>query len=237
VVKFSYLEPVAYRDSLLKALGWRSADFQLLTPAAGMAHSYHCEITAPQDLEIIRTELFAISATGKREKVEEVGRNACRQRTHLHLVEVTSNTNAVLRTRLRASRRGMPTTAAMLAVAVSLLLTAGVLFRGRIAESSESTNALLVAIPALLAAYLIRPGEHQLSRRLLFGIRWLTAAIGLLSFLAAASLAISHNDERRILETWLPIAGLAWLLTFGLLLSAILPRPSSQPSKRDFGED
>jgi hypothetical protein len=222
VIKFSYLEELELPHlTMPMALGWHSIPFRFPTGGVSMARSYHCEVSAPPNLEILQAKL---SASDRRDKEENVHSDTPSERVHLQLSEVPSHWNAELVADLRAGRPGMAQTAAMLAVAVSLLLTAGALFHWLSEKSGDTAAALLVAIPALLAAYLSRP-EHQLAGRLLRGIRWMTAAIGLLAFLAAASTVVVEPT----FTIWISIAGVAWLLTFALGLSAILPRAAQKP--------
>jgi hypothetical protein len=99
-------------------------------------------------------------------------------------------------------------------------------FLGTILGSNdEAAPALLIAIPALLAAYLSAPGEHMLASRLLIGIRWLTGLTGLLVFVAAASLVAGEERETTVRIVWIAAAGLSWLLSLALIASALLPRP------------
>lgn len=223
VIKLSFLESFRRPSYIpLRVLGWRKTELKFVTGGAGMARSYHCEIGAPERLEIMQANLSEIRASGA--KIND-RRSACGNRVHLQLTNVPSDTNAVLQADLRATRRGLPSMSAVLGVAVSLLLTAGVVFHASALKAGDTTAALLVAIPALLAAYLSRPGEHELATRLLIGIRWLTALIGLLVFIAAASLVAEPKHDRTVLTIWIVLAASSWLATAALIASAVLPRP------------
>ena len=226
MIKFAYNEPVGYGseklgEAVLTALGWKPASFRWIAGGGGMARSYHCEVKAPENLELIDGMLSAVTTDGKTrtDKSETLG-----ERIHLHLTNVPSDANWVLRTDLRAIRRGLPRNAAALGAAVSATLTAGVVFHHNVARASDTAAVLLVAIPALIGAFLARPGEHLLATRILFGIRTLTATIGALAFIAAASMTVSADRAHTILVTWIPLAALSWLATFALTLSAFLPR-------------
>jgi hypothetical protein len=235
VLKFAYQQPVKYTrpsigGAVLTALGWRSAGFKWGAGGASMAHSYHCEIEAPDNLEILRAEISTESPAGKVRRVHGDGGN---KRVHLYLSNVPPDANAVLRAELRAERRGMLRSSAMLGIGVALLLTAGLLFRDSVASSGDNATGLLVAIPALLAAYLTRPDEHHLATRLLFGVRFLVATTGVLAFAAAASLVADFDADRTLVAVWTPLAGLAWAVAFGLVLSVALPRKDARaPQER-----
>jgi hypothetical protein len=221
VIKFSFLEESELPHLKMKMrLGWRAIPFKFLTGGVGKAQSFHCEISAPPNLEVVGADLSAERRSGPTvsQSSTTVG-----ERVHLQLYGVTSDATGLLEAQLRASRPGMPSTAAAFAIGVSLLLTAGAIFHWRNGADSTDTGstaaALLVAIPALLAAYLSRP-EHQLASRLLRGIRRLTAGVGLLAFVAAASTIVL----RPTFAAWAPIAGAAWVLSLALVFSAVLPR-------------
>lgn len=223
VVKFSFLQFIRDRhQSPLIALGWQTLVFRLNMAGAAMARSYHCEISAPERLELTQGRLSAL--TGK--EVRYARRTRSRRRVHFQIDGVSSMSQCVLQVGLRASRRGLPWMSALLAVGISTLLTIGLVFLGAVLGSNdEAAPALLVAIPALLAAYLSAPGEHMLASRLLTGIRWLTGLAGLLVFVAAASLVAGEEHETTVRIVWIAAAGLSWLLSLALISSALLPRP------------
>lgn len=255
VIKFSYRETALVEErGLANTLGWRCFNFNFPTVGPSMAHSYHCEISAPEELEIAEAKLSVVSPSrGKpldRATPEPTAakRRRGERRIHLQLREAPSDANGLVKVALRPSSPGLPTAAAMLALGVSLLLSAGVVFHDRVADASESATALLVAVPALIGIYIARP-EHLLSRRLLRGVRRLAATVGVLALIAAASTVLHHsstNGEARttatasiaqgeddgnevILMTWLPLAALSWLATVILVLSVALPQTESQP--------
>ncbi len=228
VIKFSFLESFKRPSYIpLRVLGWRRTHLEFVIGGAGMARSYHCEIGAPDRLEIMQAQLSEVRASGATIRDR---RSACGNRVHLQLTDVPSDTNAVLEADLRATRRGLPAMSAVLGVAVSLLLTAGVVFHASALRGGDTTAALLVAIPALLAAYLSRPGEHELASRLLIGIRWLTGVIGLLVFLAAATLVAEPDHDATVLTIWIVLASCSWLTAAALTASVALPRPHRRPA-------
>lgn len=223
VIKFSYQEPIEYRRkaSLLDALGWRDASFRWSASGASMARSYHCEVCAPEDLQIRYAKLVAVGSTTE----QVVDHHGATERVHLYLNEVRQDANAIVRAELHTNARGLLSSSAALGIATSLLLTGGVIFRGAVSDPNDASATLLVAIPALLAAYLAKPGEHRLVTRLLSGVRLLVVGIGTLAFLAAVTLAVRIDPDTEMLAVWIPLAALSWLATLGLIASAALPRP------------
>lgn len=92
------------------------------------------------------------------------------------------------------------------------------------AQSSQTAGALLLLGPTLLAASLIRPGEHRLATSVLIGVR-----TSLVLQMAAAAFAVSiivgvGGDIRKTL--WLGALMFAALIQVGLCLSFVLPRPT-----------
>jgi hypothetical protein len=62
--------------------------------------------------------------------------------------------------------------------------------RTRLAElDGEAAAAILLALPVLVASYLIRPGEHAFATRLLLGVRLLALLVGICALLVAGLLA------------------------------------------------
>lgn len=230
VVKFSYLEELPQPPrSLRRTLGWSSSTFIFPLGGIGMARSYHCELGAPVELEVQQAEL--ISFTGPRkEKTSFKTSESCGEWVHLRALEPSPRSRGLLISQLRAPIGGMPATSALLAFGVSLLLTAGALFHQRIADSAEAASAILLTLPAGIAAYLGRPA-HELSRRLLKGVRMLNWVIAVLVFLAAATMAIGLEEDRDsfILAAWGSLAVIAWIVTAMLGLSSVLPYLTHSP--------
>jgi hypothetical protein len=91
----------------------------------------------------------------------------------------------------------------------------------------EAAAALLLLLPTILVAYLIRPGEHALATWLLLGVRAILLVVGLCSFLAAATLAADFGrdalHDRWVILSWIATGGAA-VLALGLLLPVAGPR-------------
>jgi len=92
------------------------------------------------------------------------------------------------------------------------LLLAGLLLRPFGVRSQPSAAAaVLVAVPLLFVAVLIRPDEHPVTKDLLRGVRGAAYSSGILSFLAASSLAVTFPVVSQ--PQGVPLVGrpLAWL--------------------------
>lgn len=234
VVKFSYLEELPQPPRNLKrTLGWTSSTFVFPLGGIGMTRSYHCELGAPAELEIQEAELISFSGRRKK-KTSHKTRESCGEWVHLRASTTSPQSRGALISHLRAPPAGMPATSAFLAVGISLLLTGGAVFHQRIADSADAASAILLTLPAAIAAYLGRPA-HDLSRRLLKGVRMLNWAIAVLVFLAAATMALGLKEDRGslILVAWASLAAVAWVITLILCLSAALPYLSQSPQTSD----
>ena len=107
------------------------------------------------------------------------------------------------------------------------LVTTGIFAFGAIAHwllrwhPSADAAALIVAIPAFFAAYLV-PGEHRLVRRMFYGVRVLVFISALVSFAAGGTLAV---DMHRRPWWWLVLGSVS--ATTSLLIAAALVRARS----------
>lgn len=251
LIKFSFREQLEVRPTgIARALGWRAHPFRLPTPGVGMSGNFHCEVAAPENLEIVRARLSATARVDDGDGAERtlrvaadtdaepaVHRQTPGERVHLQLTDLRPDHVGRLELKLRPSRPGLPGAATMLALGVSLLLSAGAVFHSRVAGSSESATGLLVAVPALIGAYIARP-EHLLSKRLLRGVSWIAGAVGVFAFVAAAAAVIAKKggNGQIVLYSWGALAILAWTATLVLGLGYVLPRFESRRPRGSSGD-
>ena len=111
----------------------------------------------------------------------------------------------------------------ILGVLTAALITAGSFRIPSLESDPASSLALLAVLPAILAAYLTRPGEHELASSLLIGVRLLIVLVGLVAVLAAATLLAGLSDHHEA-TLWGIYAVIGWLATVGLSISYLLPR-------------
>jgi hypothetical protein len=92
------------------------------------------------------------------------------------------------------------------------ILGAGLLLRPfGLHSQASAAAAVLAAVPTLFAAALIRPDEHPVTKDLLRGVRGAAYASGVLSFLAASSLAVTFPVVSRPQDVPLLGRPLTWL--------------------------
>jgi hypothetical protein len=91
-----------------------------------------------------------------------------------------------------------------------------------VSARAEASAPLLLLAPGLLAAYLLRPGEHALASALLLGVRAMVLLSGFCAVAATTLLLIGSGTpfER---FTWATLFYASAAATLGLALSNLLP--------------
>lgn len=169
----------------------------------GLAESYHIEIVAPE--EVIVSEAFLSTrrwAPGD-EHSDPVASVALQQeRAHLNIATLASREDAekargdrgIAIFRLRARRSGTFVALAITSVIMAIVITIVATGIGRI--DVTTAVAVLLVFPAVVAAYLARPGEHAFATRLLAGGRVTALLSASCSLIVAALLATGVLHER-----------------------------------------
>jgi hypothetical protein len=101
---------------------------------------------------------------------------------------------------------------------------------------AQTAAALLLLLPALIAGFLIAPGEHAMTRHLLRGPRFLTAAIGLLALIATAMMVTLPSGDpnptvpAELPRIWWTEAAMAAVISALLTVSLFVPRAGNRDS-------
>jgi hypothetical protein len=212
LIKFDYEQPPrAYRPrlppvrktwrtfkSLGEVLSWWPRNVTLDAVPVGSASSHHIEIEAPEDIDILGASITAHDPRrpGDRPYVDE-WTSTERQRVHLQVSGAPRAAVGPLWIQVRASRRGFLRAGLITAVFVAVFLEVGQRQLPDLKNNVEAASALLLAIPGLVTAYLLRPGEHLLASRMLAGPRLFLLVSGLCTFAAAGALAGGYSDHTR----------------------------------------
>ena len=194
-------------------MGWRPYSPFLERPHIGDAESYHVQIAVPPDVEMTEAglvtappawalnTLFVGTRRPPKPPEDETSRRfepfarGFTQRAHLYVDQSHQHRIGFLWIRLRASRQGFLSGAVLTAMLVTAVLTLFAFRADAIVGQSEPAAALLLLVPALIAGFLVRSGEHAMSRRLLTGPRRLTTVLAALPLLASALLVAMPADE------------------------------------------
>lgn len=203
-------------------MGWMPADFSITTEGAVDASSYHVEIVAPADVEIVAAELHANGQT-----LDFEGGGVAR--AHLHTdMPVQAYPTPYARARFRVVRTGFLYGALFTAALTTALLWLGRVRLDQLTTSIEASSALLLILPGLLAAYLARPGEHALATSVLVGVRWMLVISALCALVGAAVLA-AHLPPRSLRFVWDFVGTLSVLSLVGLGSAVVLPMRGARP--------
>lgn len=223
VIKFSYEEPFPRVKELTRfrfgSLGWEPVVLPWDTPGAAYGPSYHFELELPPDLEVLACQMHVGDGRGTVQLVE----GSAGRRAHVYVSNLARDATAQVRVATRARRPGILRAAPAVAILNALMLTGGAFRLTELLADSGGAATLLVLVPALLAAYVARPGEHGLVTELLLGVRRALFLSGALSTAAAAALLVQLRGD--VLEaTWWALTGLAWGVALILVVSYLLPR-------------
>jgi hypothetical protein len=247
-----------FRD-LATWLGWRAEVRMLIMPQVGNAESFHAQISAPDRVE------FTEAGMRNKEPAEFVKEMATKapplpagpppddpndtrgyqqfiggiaKRKHIYIESSHAHRGGIIWVRFRVARHGFLRAAVAVGWLTALLLFAFALRGENVLGEAQTAAALLLLVPALIAGFLIGPGEHAMVRHLLRGPRILTALIGGLALVATAALLTLPAAEpspavpESLLAIWRIEAGAAALIS--VLLTISLLRPPA--GRRDVGK-
>jgi hypothetical protein len=225
IVKLAFESPVIFRPPrgrllrLMQSSGWRC--WRLEVTIGGRGGSHHLEAAAPPGVDIVRITARPTPRNSQDKPISEPGGSP-----HVH-IRLPASTPSRYRARIlvRVSRPGWLTMSWLVALVISVVLFAGrlrlsVVFpkKPEIIPGLEAGTAatLLLALLAVVAAVLARPGEHPLASRLLFLARVLIL-IDAAVVLAASGALVLHRTGTHVTGTlW------NWLLAISLLVTALL---------------
>ncbi len=199
VIKFRYDEAIDWRGSDFPSrvfstvfrgpfefVGWWPKRWDLSLQSLDRGQGYRLEAVAPAELDIYDAVIKRRTPATRRDLT--IAEGGGKERVHLVPERGHRQGRNRLTVKLRPQRRGV-----LMAYTATALLAAGELLLGRphVREIEPQTGAaLLLLLPTLIAAFLIRPGEHTFASRMLAGVRVLTVVAALSPLLAAGALAI-----------------------------------------------
>jgi hypothetical protein len=220
VLKFAYDEMLdvsgrSRRRQIAESMSWRATRINLPVPGVIASASYHLDIAAPTELVIARARLVTESRTALDEDPTPTRR--------AHLATPLQPASAEAQIEISAPREGIIRASLLTSLLTAVVLTAGAFRLSELDSAREGVATVLVAVPALVAAYVARPGEHELASRLLFGVRLAVLASGALSFAASALLLAGPRGTAQD-AVWWGLTGLSWLLATILTASFMTPK-------------
>ncbi len=201
---YSPLRRVAAR--LASSTGLGAVNVGIESPYIVGSDSYHLQAESPPGVETRDIDLLArVPKEANRTKwSRDHGAHLYVSRTRL----VQESAGLALLT-LRIGRRGFMTLSWLSALLSALIIWLFYLTAVKRLESPEATATVLLFGPALLAALVVRPGEHPVATKLFSGVRLLVAFNGLLVIAAAAAVVHVRPAGWSIKEAWFLYAILA----------------------------
>jgi hypothetical protein len=231
----------------LELFGLRDYKFAAETVAVSQCDSYHAEIVAPDEAAISSASLVAVEVIGVGGRIERdrpepprwhkraglwltghpwrqlpIAEDWATDRAHLYPESGRARTVASAVIAVSFCLR----TAIVFPVFLLTALTSATLGGGVIAHhfwsvhrSGDTAAAVVVALPSFFAPFVV-PGQHRLVRRMFKGLRGLVIASALISFAAAATLAVQLSTAATV-HLWIALSSLSGVLT-GVAALALL---------------
>jgi hypothetical protein len=214
----------APRRRVLSA-GWTGYSLVVDLPFVG-ARTYHFEVHVPPGVEVTRARLLVSS----RDRFGRAVLRGPRRDMHLYVPDAADQRTGAAVLDMRLGRAGFATGALVASAVVALVLTLCVLLAETIAKGPTSTPALLLALPGLIATYVLRVEDQTITSRLLTWARAVLFVSGLAAYGAALRIGLDPGSETdpltgaELREWWTPLAAAALLAFLGLLVTRLLPR-------------
>ena len=198
---YSAIRRVAARVASSTGLG--AVNVGIESPYIVGSDSYHLQAESPPGVETRDIDLLAKvpKEADKRKWSRDHGAHLYVSRTRL----VQESAGVALLT-LRIGRRGFMTLAWLSAVLGATILWLFDLTAKQPLDSPEATASVLLFGPTLLAALVVRPGEHPVATKLFSGVRLLVGSNGILVVLAAAVVAGVRPEGWNIEHCWFILA-------------------------------
>jgi hypothetical protein len=190
IMKLSYDEPVGVQPKLQTRIGWSPFRTWLVSPWIE-GERYHLEVTAPPGMRLIR------AALADDEHPEPYVDEEVTRRAHLYVGDAGRAGGAMADLYLRVSGGGLQGGATLSALLVVLAIGACLHWHDQIAENSTTAPSLLLLLPAVIASYVGRPGQHPLTTHLLAVPRWLVLVTSGAAYYAAIRLGLSGATPMR----------------------------------------
>ena len=187
-------EVVGLSEWLSRGITWRAKSVVMAVPTIAFGASYHFEVAAPDGLELTYGELIP-HRSGSPFGSSHPHIKRRRQRMHLNIGSVPSGTVGHVLVNLRPASSTIVRAACLTAALTTVFLVLMSLFWENFVDNLGATQSLLLLVPAAIAGFVARPGEHSVTTQLLFGLRILALSSGLWAFCSAVVLLAGRNCE------------------------------------------
>jgi hypothetical protein len=210
---------VRLRDRVRIASGLRATPASVETADIGGAQSYHVQVSTPANVEMTGVRLQGFRPVDLvSQRVMDLPRpvNSATyeytvpgfvSRAHLYIPDSTNVASGTVSVDLRAERKGLMFGAVFASLLLTSVLAVCRVRIDRLVTQPATAGSLLLIAPGLVAAYLARPGEHALARKLLVWPRAALALSAVLAFCAAVVLLLLGPTEVTLVRLPRPLAG------------------------------
>ena len=237
IVIYSYEEALttdrSHSPGAAVRLGWRPMPIAVKLPAIGLARTCDVDIRVPDDLCIREASVTDLRNGRRIAHDEEPSRTA-----HLYVEDAERGTYGTAGLELYAQAGGFSWSALAAAALATMILAAGALWADSFAASAEPASAMLLGVPAILAGYLIRPGEHGLVQRAVWGLRAALGVTVIVSVLAILALVAGLGADGR--QIWFGVSAAITALATGAVAIALVSAIRSArraPQRQTFATD
>ncbi len=273
IYKLSYDEQLYGRMSKSRGLGdilGKTKQYFVPITEIGASSSYHIEIEIPKELEINTISLVGkgyrwfekLLETGNRDYFIQQVLLTEEERQHdegkVYVPDpLPGRRTGLIWVKLKARQRGFLNGALWASFVITVILFCAAFAVLIVANDNEAeaATATLLLVPALVAAYIARPGEHAMTAKMFTGARValllnaLLPGVGVYMILTmhhGLTLTVYkgvdhvHNSANIIYKlgiyefsepplSWLVLAGLSLVIFLLLSIDTILPQPGDEP--------
>lgn len=239
IIKFSYAQPLERRRGkalarLAGKMGWRPAAFDFAVAGVGQGESYHIEFTVPTGLRASASELVVfLPATHEipsGEELEDPENRFSRpgvsagNRVHAYTSRRPARADAIFSVWLQPEKTGLLRASVATAFLTTLVLAFFLIDSRLESMSGDSATAILLVVPGLIAAFIVRPGEHRLVSDLVLGVRAQVVLAGLSAYGAALAI-VARFEASELRKWWLLLAAIAGMCLISLCVSYVGLKP------------
>jgi hypothetical protein len=181
--------PVAFQDRIRRLVLWWPASVKFDTPLATQGGRYHLEVDAPVGLQVTRAILQTVEPDRNLDMDLEA---VSRARVYLHR-SPTDDANVRALVNLRPLGETVIRAAVISSIVTTVILAVVLIWQEELLGNFGAVTTLLLTVPLALAAYTARSGETRTTSHVLFGLRALIVASGMLSLAALLFLAAGRS--------------------------------------------
>jgi hypothetical protein len=213
-------------EAAARSMGWSPHKYWFVAPSVGRGGTFHLVLEVPLGLKVTVQSLLPFTRDRSR-RLQRLGTSSVTGTMHkarLYATQVPAGAVGVATVGIRArlSTTILPST--IMGAGSVTVLVGGViaLARSRSGDLDVGAAAILVPlVPTLAAGYVARGAEeHQLTSKIVWGVRVLAIVVGVCNFVAAASLGISKHRATNLV-TWAICLGVATAATIALCAGAL----------------